>query len=377
MKSRSLLVSCVQTRRCALARIDGGAAELEDPLGNRADHRVHSLPGDRGHLEVGYPGRLDPLAQLRRDLRGSFDIDLVADHDLGPVCEFCRMQFELAVDGVVVFERIARLVAAREVDHVDDERCALDVSQELVPEPLAFAGALDEAGNVGHDEGPLAGPDHTEVGDEGGEGIVGDLGARRTHATDEGALPDAGHPHQGRVGEQLHLELDPSLLGGLAEFRKGRSAAGRGDEMDVAAAAVAALSHLQRLALQGEVTQNLAGLGVPHDRAERDLQHHIRATGTVPDLAFSVRPAFGLEVSLEPEVDERRDRRIGLQDHGRAAAAIAAVRAPLGNVGFSTERHAARAAVPSFDVNLYLVDEHVENPLSAACGTAVILDERA
>ena len=72
---------------------------------------------------------------------------------------------------------------------------------------------------------------------------------------------------------------------------------------------------------------------------------------------------------------QRGDRGVGLEHDVAAAAAVAAVGTALGHVGFSAERHASRAAVTGLDVNLYLVDEHVECtrfPAGVRC-TAVIL----
>ena len=41
----------------------------------------------------------------------------------------------------------------------------------------ALGGALDDAGDIGHDEGdPLLHINHPQIGEEGGEVVVGDLG---------------------------------------------------------------------------------------------------------------------------------------------------------------------------------------------------------
>ena len=57
---------------------------------------------------------------------------------------------------------------------------ALDVAQELRAQAGAEVRAFDQAGHIGDDEGfllrLLADGDHAEVGFEGGEGVVGDLG---------------------------------------------------------------------------------------------------------------------------------------------------------------------------------------------------------
>jgi hypothetical protein len=47
-----------------------------------------------------------------------------------------------------------------QVDQVQQQAGALQVAQELMPQPGAFGGALDQAGNVGHHEA-LLGPIRT------------------------------------------------------------------------------------------------------------------------------------------------------------------------------------------------------------------------
>jgi hypothetical protein len=78
----------------------------------------------------------------------------------------------------------------------------------------------------------------------------------------------------------------------------------------------------------------------------------------VPDLALAVRATLGLEVVLEAKLDQRRDRVVGLQHDISTATAVTAVGTAFGHVCLSAKRHAARAAVATFDVDLYLVDEH-------------------
>jgi hypothetical protein len=69
---------------------------------------------------------------------------------------------------------------------VHQGRAALDVPQEVVAETLALARAGDQAGHVGDDELRVARLGHAEVGDEGREGVVRDLGLGRRHCRDKG-----------------------------------------------------------------------------------------------------------------------------------------------------------------------------------------------
>ena len=107
---------------------------------------------------------------------------------------------------------------------------------------------LHQARHVGHDELDLVAspsrpphPHHAQVGLEGGEGVVGHLGLGRGDRRDEGGLADVGEPHQGHVGHQLELDVEPPLLAPLALLGEGRRPAGVGEEPGVAPAPPAAL----------------------------------------------------------------------------------------------------------------------------------------
>src|SRR3546814_7745396 len=69
----------------------------------------------------------------------------------------------------------------RQVEQQDEDPRPLDVAEELVAQPPALVGTLDEPGQVGHDELHLVvKPDHAEVRLERGERVVGDLRDRKS-----------------------------------------------------------------------------------------------------------------------------------------------------------------------------------------------------
>src|SRR5207244_6438597 len=102
--------------------------------------------GARGGREV--ENALDPLVGdgKRREIRA--EVDLVEHYDLPTLVESGAVRGELSVDGVPA--RVG--VALRRVDDVDEQAGTLEVREELVAEPDAFARALDEPGDVGDDE---------------------------------------------------------------------------------------------------------------------------------------------------------------------------------------------------------------------------------
>ena len=237
------------------------------------------------------------------------------------------------------------------------------MAKELVSQATPFVRTLDEAGDVCHDEAQIARARHAQVGHERGERIIGDLRTRRRDLRDKRAFAGRGHAHKRRVGHQLHLKLDPALLRRLAQLGERRCATRRGDEVDVAAAAHAAVCHGDALAVVGEVGHELAGiLGflevlVDHG-AHRHLEHQVGARGAVHTAALAVRAALGLEVMLEAVIDQRGHACIGFKHHVAAMAAVAAIGTALGHMGLTAKRHAAGAAVAALNVDSDLINEH-------------------
>ena len=65
------------------------------------------------------------------------------------------VQLQFAADGAVVLQRVAA-VGGQRLDQVDQHARPLDVAQELVAQADAAVRPLDQAGQVGQDEGALA-----------------------------------------------------------------------------------------------------------------------------------------------------------------------------------------------------------------------------
>ncbi len=225
-------------------------------------------------------------------------------------------------------------------------------------EARAFAGTLDEARDVGHHERLLAARNDTEVGDERGERIVGDLGTRRTHPCDQRRLTHARESHKRGIRQQLQLELDPPFLARFAELREGGGPACRRGEMPIAPASPATAHDHQALPVVRQVTEHLARLGIAHDGTPRHRQHQVVTVGSVTLGTLAVRPPLRLEVPLVVVVDEGRERVVGLQDHVAAVAAITAVGTAFGHMRLATERRASRATVTRLHMNLHFVYEH-------------------
>ncbi len=150
--------------------------------------------------------------------------------------------------------RRAALLRVRALDEVDEHAAALDVAEELVTEAGALVRPLDEPGDVGDDEAPLAAPgDDAEVRDERRERVVGDLRARPGDAADERRLAGVRVADDAHVGEQLQLEDEIALLSRRAVLGVARRLVRGRREVHVAEAAAAALRDDEPLGRRAQV----------------------------------------------------------------------------------------------------------------------------
>src|SRR5450759_1567441 len=86
---------------------------------------------------------------------------------------------------------------------------SLDVPEELEAQALPLVRSFDDPRNVRDHERPVVGQlDHTEVGLEGREGVVGDLWASGGDNREERGLARVRLTDESHVGDQLELHLD-------------------------------------------------------------------------------------------------------------------------------------------------------------------------
>ena len=102
-------------------------------------------------------------------------VELVKGNDLGTFGETGAVGFEFGLDGFVGSDR----VFAGEIDEVQQDAGAFDVTQEVVAQSDAHVCAFDETGDIGEDGAVTGGfADDAEVRDEGCERVIGDFGSR-------------------------------------------------------------------------------------------------------------------------------------------------------------------------------------------------------
>ena len=130
------------------------------------------------------------------------------------------------------------------IDQVDQQPGALDVAQEVVPQPCPLGRSSDQTRNVGKNCAITTGTAyHPQVGHQGGEGVIGDLGPSCRKHRNQGALAGIGQADDANFSQQLELQLQQPLLPlpALGELLRGPVAVA--EVVGIAQAAAAAKGH--------------------------------------------------------------------------------------------------------------------------------------
>ena len=283
-------------------------------------------------------------------------IALVGDNDLRALRELCTILLKLTVNNSIVLDRIAILKPARHINDMHDQGRALNVAQELMAQAFTLARALDETGDIGNDVRIFAGTHHAQVGHERGKRVVGNLGTGSAHTRDERGLADRGKAHKRGIGHELHLELDPMLLGRLTQLGKRRRATHRRHKVGIAQTAGATGRHDDALAVVHQVG-NLEhrglrlGIELADYSAHGDFQNQVLTALAIATGTLAMRSALGTEMMLKAVINQRGQLSIGLDDDIAATTAVAAIGAALGNKCLAPKRHASGSAVAAANVN--------------------------
>ena len=318
--------------------------QLRDPLAGDG--------GDGDDLAAEFGG--DALASLG----GVGQVHLGDDQELGPVGQGGAVMLQLLADRPIIGHGVGPVDRGR-VDQVDEEPGPFDVAEEFVAQAVAFVGPLDEAGDVGHDEGPIgSGVDRPQVGVLGREGVVGDLGMGARDPRQQGRFARVGQAHEPDVGDDLQLEGDPPLLARDAFFVLSGGAIGARLEEGVAVSASPSAGDDHRITRPLHVAEHVAAVAVADDGPRGDLDDEVLGPSTGAVRALAVLAPVGLEVTLGRQVGEVGEPLDGAHDDVAAIAAVAAVRPAPGYVLLAPEADATVAAVAPSDENRDPVHEH-------------------
>src|SRR5262249_7316001 len=265
-------------------------------------------------------------------------------------------RFELVAHRTIRFHS----VWAARIDDVDQDRRALDVAQEPMPQTGAHVCAGDQPRYVGqHEHVQIVRRSDPQIGTQRRERVIADPRLGRAGRREQARFPSIRLADQGRRRDCLQLQIERALLARLAFLRNARSALRAGGKVRVAQAAAPTPRDHDHVAGVDQIR------GQPIVRADlrtgRDVDDQILTSLAVLARASPVATFFGMEVTLAGEVEQRRYASTSDEVDAAAASTIAAVGPAKRHEFLPTERDDTVAAVPSFypDLRLVYVNAHV------------------
>src|SRR5689334_7385058 len=277
--------------------------------------------------------------------------------------------FKLVHDDFEVLCRIGTSARVRNIDHVQQQPCALDVTKKLRAESVPCAGSFDQPGNVSYNVTVLvrrlARRHDAEVRFQSGKGIVGDLGTRRRDARDQRRFSRIGIANQTDVRQQLQLEPVRALFTGTPKLVFARRLVCGCREVLVASSTASAFGDYDALVGMRKIVNALAGFGVVENGADGNFEDYILPFGSGAVRTFAVASALGFVFGIEAEVHECVVALTRFHDDVAAASAVAAGWSAARDKLLPAKGHASIAAVSGFYANFGFVDEYGEKQLSA------------
>ena len=240
---------------------------------------------------------------------------------------------------------------------MDQHAAALDMAEETVAEAGPLMGPLNQPGDVGQDEFAVAPAHDAELGGEGGEGVVRNLGLGPADGGQQGRFAGIGQADQPGIGDQLEAQPDPAFLAGKARAVLAGCPVGRGLEMGIAEAAIPAAAQHDALARLGQVEEQGLAVIVEDLGPHRHLEGQGLAAGAAAVLAHAVIAAAGAEMLLVAVVDQGVQIGHGLDDDVAAAPAMAAVRPAELDEFLAAEGDGPGPAVAALHIDLALIEK--------------------
>ena len=337
-----------------LVRGDGlggrqGVQHLEDAL----DELARALARDGGNREQ-FILAAALLFKRLQILLGTVNVALVQRDQLRKRSEFFAVFLEFRVDFFEIFPRVAPLDAGN-IDDVYEHARALDMAQEIVPQPRALRRALDEPGDIRRHKRFIVIFHNPQVGRKGGKMVVRDLRLCGADFRQECALAHVGEPNQSHVRNHLQFQNKGVNLRLFPLLREVGRVPPRSGKAHVALAAPAAAREQNLFAVRIHVAQNFARLRVAHEGAEGHGKDDV-----LPALAETVVRAAPLAVARGELGSEAVIGQIALvlvadDVHVAALAAVAAVRPAVGKPLEALKGVHSVAAVARLDGNFYLI----------------------
>ena len=341
-----------------LRLVNGHGGQGAQPL----RHRPYEIPGAHGSASGNFVqfaarffgGGAEPLQIVA--VRGQ-QVGLVGSHDHGAVAEIDAVVFQLSTDGMEILHGIPAF-AAGHVHNVDKQAAAVNVPEKIMPQTRTLGGALNDAGDIRHDEGhALIYINNPQIGIQSRKMVIGDLRVGVGGDGKQGGFTHVWKAHQTHVRQKLQLQNHVPLLSLKTGFGKPGNLTGGGGVMGIAPAAPSALGKNEILA-GGHVHNDLIRFGVPHDGAPGNLDDQVFAPFARHFSTLTADAGGGLVLALVAEIQKSGQVVVDPENDAAAMSAVAAVRAAGGHIFFPVERHRSIAAPSADDGDAHFIHEH-------------------
>ena len=232
------------------------------------------------------------------------------------------------------------------------------MAEESQTQSASLCRPLDDAGNVGHHKGTSVAIGHdAERGFEGGEGVVGNLGAGVGERADQRRLTGVGEADQTDIGEELQFQDHHHFLHGLAGLGVARCLVGGGAKLEVAQSAASAFEQHHDLSVFDDIAEIFTGFGIVGHGAGRYLDVAVCAITAVAAAFAAVAAVAGKNVTVIAQVEQRPVVAVAAQVDVASAPTIAAVGAAEGLVFGAVHVHRTAAALTGATVDFDVVYE--------------------
>ena len=246
---------------------------------------------------------------------------------------------------------------------MEEDSRALQVLQKTMAESVTFVRAFDETRNVGHHEtAVIAHTDDAEIWRERRKRVGGDFRTRRRNARNQCGLAGIRKAHEPHIREQLQVQAQTAMFARQSRLRLARCAVRRADEPSVAHPALAAACDEDAVAFVREIggyrpRPRVVVFDVG-DRTDgnRDVEIGAASARAIGPLARTA--AWGFELGMEAEVDQRIEMRACDEIDGSAVAAIAAIRTAARYELLATETEGATSPIAGGHGDIDFVYKH-------------------
>jgi hypothetical protein len=219
-------------------------------------------------------------------------------------------------------------------------------------------GPLDNARDVRNHKGLMISErDDPQMGNQGCERIIGNLGASCGNSGDQGGFSHVGVSNKTHIGHQFQLELYPARFTRAAGFRMAGRLVGGGGETSVSPSAAPAAGSYKDFSLAGKILKDLSTFSIPDEGTERNGEKEVRRAAPFLVFSFSVLASFGVILLLVAKVKKSGNLIGGPYNHVPAFSTVTTVGSAPGNVFFTAKTEAAVSSISSFDENFCFIDK--------------------